>query len=103
MLVCDRRFPDYLGGARAYPISLLALLAVSGCQPDDTDVPTIGVLIDHSGSIARPAWRDAALLALEHTNQGLQRVPAWKGVRFSLRFADSARGRSYLLTLQQAF
>jgi hypothetical protein len=99
MSVWDRRFPDHLGGApaargaqraRAYPISLLALLAISGCQPDDTDVPTIGVLIDHSGSIARPAWRDAALLALEHANEGLQRVPAWKGVRFSLRFADSA-------------
>ena len=61
-----------------------------GLPARDTDVPTIGVLIDHSGSIARPAWRDAALLALEHTNAGLQRVPAWKGVRFSLRFADSA-------------
>jgi ABC-type branched-subunit amino acid transport system substrate-binding protein len=71
--------------------ALLAAVALSACElPDHDDPPSIGVLIDHSGSIARPAWRDAALLALEHTNAALERVAAWNGIHFHLRFADSA-------------
>jgi hypothetical protein len=66
-------------------------IGLAACQEPATG-PTlpIGVVIDHSGSIARPAWREAALLALEHTNTALAEVPEWKGLRFSLAFADSA-------------
>jgi hypothetical protein len=70
---------------------LVAAATLAGCEDTgDGDPPSIGILIDHSGSIARPAWQDAALLALSHTNAALERVPAWAGVRFALRFADSA-------------
>ena len=89
-------------GPRWIPaLPLLAALAPPACQAtEDAVTPSIGVLIDHSGSIARPAWRDAALLALDHVNAGLERVPAWANVRFSLRFADSAN--SPALALERA-
>jgi hypothetical protein len=102
MTVWDRRCPDHLVAARCAErgqraglpgagLLLLACLPGFACEvTGGGEPPSIGVLIDHSGSIARPAWRDAALLALDHTNAGLARVPAWTGLRFSLRFADSA-------------
>jgi hypothetical protein len=86
------------------PLSYLLLAlgtAIVACEETEAGpAPSIGVLIDHSGSIARPAWRDAALLALEHTNGALARVPAWQATRFSLRFADSAN--SPFLAVQRA-
>jgi hypothetical protein len=83
--------------ARARPVllaaGLLSGLVVGGCGELADEPPgsvRIGVLIDHSAASGRAAWRDAALVALEHANAGLRELDTWAGVRFTLVFADAA-------------
>lgn len=81
------------------PTSSTGLLAftallVAACSPDEPVDPRgalvgIGAVIDQTGSVARPAWRDAAELAIEHANEGLALAGGLDDLVFALRFSDS--------------
>ncbi len=73
-------------------LAVLLLASSPGCGADETpglEGVVIGAVIDQSGSIARPAWRDAAFLAIDDANRGLERAGGYRGLRFSLAFGDS--------------
>jgi hypothetical protein len=74
--------------------SSLVVVLLLACAPDQPPDPQgavvgIGAVIDQTGSLARPAWRDSAELAIEHANAGLERAGGWNDLVFVLRFSDS--------------
>ena len=72
---------------------LAFLFAMTACGEDDQPTTgklvALGAVIDQTGSIARPAWRDAAFLAVAHVNSGLEMTGGFHDAEFSLEFADS--------------
>lgn len=67
-------------------------MVLLGCGDDDAaggKIVAIGAVIDQSGSIARPEWRDAAFLAVSDANAGLARAGGFHDLQFRLEFSDS--------------
>ena len=81
----------HVDAVRALALSTAVLI---GCAPDSEPIPgpdvvVIGALIDQTGSNARIQWRDAAELAVEDANRGLEMAGGFRNLRFALRFSDS--------------
>ena len=70
----------------------LLLVLVAGCasdEPDSRPAVRFGLVVDLTGSLAHPQWRDAAELAVGHANEGLDRAGAGDELRFEIELADS--------------
>lgn len=75
-------------------LACAALMLSLGCSADEPADPrgslvAIGAVIDQTGAVARPAWRDATEMAVEHANEGLALAGGLADLAFVLRFSDS--------------
>jgi hypothetical protein len=82
---------------------LLLLLSLGGCGSGDapTAEPVrLGVVVDQTGSVARPQWTTAARLAVENANAGLRQAGRSE-LQFELLFSDSNNSSSVALERAQ--
>lgn len=79
----------------------LAVAACSGpAEPEAREV-VLGANIDKTGSIARPAWHDAVLLAASHANEGLKTAGGLKALKFVVEQGDTTNTPEVAVTRAQ--
>ena len=71
--------------------AVLMMVLAAGCAQEESARPNVnfGVIIDLTGAVAHPQWRDAAELAVAHANEGLALAGDDRGIRFGVELADS--------------